>query len=56
MRKALYILFVPLLIIDWFLSLGANIAEMIANSVKDITLALQSYINGQKPDQPKPGK
>jgi hypothetical protein len=53
MRKALYLFLVPLLILEWAVVLAANIAEITANSVKDITLALQSYINAEKPDKPK---
>jgi len=56
MKKLLYIFLVPLLFIEWFVVLVANIAEIVANSVKDITLALNRYINApEKPYQPKLG-
>lgn len=44
-RKLLYIVYIPLLIIDWIVTLLANIIELICNSIKEVALHLETYIN-----------
>ncbi|MBL7738504.1 MAG: hypothetical protein JNK14_04745 [Chitinophagaceae bacterium] len=45
MKKLLYILYIPLLIIEWFLDMWVKIWQVLHNSVKELTLALENYIN-----------
>jgi hypothetical protein len=47
-NKLLYLLTVPLYVVDWFLVLGGNVLEIVSNSVKDIILVLNSHINAPK--------
>jgi hypothetical protein len=44
-RLFLYIIYIPLLLIDWTATLLTNITELTANSIKELTLNLESYIN-----------
>lgn len=45
MKKLLYAVYIPLLVAEWFLDMFTKIWQIIHNSVKDITLALEIYIN-----------
>lgn len=46
-RKWLYILLAPLLLIHWAAVLFFNVWEIITDSIKEITLALENYIDAQ---------
>jgi hypothetical protein len=50
MRKTLYIIYVPLLLVEWAVDLGHKVVEIFHKSIEDITLALQKYIH--EPDKP----
>lgn len=53
MRKALYIILVPLLTIEWLAVMIFNLWEVVTNSIKEITLSLEKYINATaKPVKP----
>jgi hypothetical protein len=55
-RRFLRPLHVLLLFIEWVAVMVTNVAETVTNSIKDLTLALESYINADpKPDKPEPG-
>jgi len=45
MKKLLYILLIPLLLIEWTIDIGAQIVKIIHNSIEVLTLSLQTYIN-----------
>lgn len=45
MKKTLYLLYIPMLIIEWFLDMLVKIWQVLHNSVKELTLALENYIN-----------
>lgn len=45
MKKTLYPVYVILLIIEWFLDMWVKIWQVLHNSVKELTLALENYIN-----------
>ncbi len=54
MYKLLYILYIPLLLIEWLVDLFSKIWTSVHDSVKDITLALEKLINEpviQKPTE-----
>lgn len=54
MKKLLYIFYLPLLLTEWFADLIHKICVAVHESIKDITLALENYINeptGTKPDK-----
>lgn len=57
MRKALYIILVPMLAIEWLSVMIFNLWEVVTNSIKEITLSLEKYIMqpnaSAKPSQPK---
>lgn len=44
-RKLLYVFHIPLLLIDWIVTLLSNIMEIVTNSIKELTLGLESFIN-----------
>lgn len=52
MRKTLYIVYVPLLILEWFIDLIGAIWKVFHNSIETLTLATEKYIN--EPDREKP--
>lgn len=54
-RKLLYIIYIPLLILDWIVTLLANIMELICNSIKELALHLETYINNANkfPSEPE---
>lgn len=52
MRKALYIIFVPFLVLEWFVDMIVSLISVIHTSIKDLTLAIQKYIH--EPDITKP--
>jgi hypothetical protein len=55
-RRFLRPVHVLLLFIEWAAVMVTNVAETVTNSIKDLTLALESYINADpKPDKPEPG-
>lgn len=45
MKKLLYIFYLPLLLIEWIIDLFHKIFTAVHESIKDITLALEKYIN-----------
>jgi hypothetical protein len=45
MKKLLYILYVPLLLIEWMLDAIVKIFEIIRNSFETLTLAVKSNID-----------
>lgn len=47
-RKLLYIFLIPLLFIDWVVTIAANIAELICNSIKTLALSLETFINNDR--------
>lgn len=54
MKKLFYIFYLPLLLVEWAVDLFHKIWTAFHESVKDITLALENYINeptGKKPDK-----
>ncbi len=53
MRKLLYIIFVPLLLTEWFLDMIVKIFSVIHKSVEDMTLATHKFIINE-PDSKKP--
>lgn len=56
MRKVLYIILVPLLAIEWLCVMIFNLWEVVTNSIKEITLSLEKYINSNAAAKPvKPG-
>jgi hypothetical protein len=54
MKKLLYIVIAPLFAIDWLLVTVANILEVVHNSIKEIILVAEKYINASEPTLPKP--
>jgi len=52
-KKILYIIYIPLLLLEWFVDLIHKMVAAIHESVKDITLSIEKYIN--EPIKPKPG-
>lgn len=47
-RKLLYIFYIPLLLIDWIVTLLSNIMEIVCNSIKTLALSLETYINNDR--------
>lgn len=45
MKKLLYIIYVPLLLLEWVIDLIGKIWLILHNSVKDLTLATENIIN-----------
>lgn len=45
MRKTLYIFYIPLLLIEWFVDLIGRMWSAFHESIKEITLSLEKYIN-----------
>ncbi len=54
MRKALYTFIVPLLILEWTLDTFTKIWVVFHNSVKELTLALQHYVDESNSKPPDP--
>lgn len=54
-RKLLYAFYIPLLLIDWTSTLLSNLLEIITNSIKELTLGLELFINNadSKPSEPE---
>lgn len=52
MRKLLYIVYIPLLIIEWTADMIGKIWEVFHNSIKTLALATENIIN--EPDRPTP--
>jgi hypothetical protein len=52
MKKVLYIVYVPLLLIEWVVDLIGKMWDVFHKSIITITLAIETYIN--EPDRPKP--
>ena len=56
-RKWLYIFLLPLLVIEWVLTLSVNTIEVSANAFRDAALSLKQYINAEaKPADTKQPK
>ena len=51
MKKILYIVYVPLLLIEWLVDLIGNIWKTFHESIKSITLATENLLN--EPVKPK---
>lgn len=51
-RKLLYVFYIPLLLTEWAVDLIAKIWNAIHNSVKELTLVVESTIN--EPTKSKP--
>lgn len=47
MKKLLYIFYVPLLILEWFLTLISNTFELFSKAVEEICINLNKEINGE---------
>ncbi len=47
MRKFLYIFYIPLILIEWAVTVIFNLVEVIANAIRDLTLSLKQYINAE---------
>ncbi len=55
MRKLLYIFLLPLLVIDWVVTLLFNVMEVIANAVREIASSLKTFIHAEvKPAKQQP--
>jgi len=54
MKKLLYIVYIPLLLLEWAADLVAQIWGVIHKSIEILTLAVEKYIN--EPIKPPPGK
>jgi hypothetical protein len=52
MRKTLYIIYIPLLLIEWTVDLIGKIWNVLHNSVKTLALATENIIN--EPDRATP--
>ena len=51
MRKLLYTIYVPLLVIEWLVDLIGNIWKALHDAIKDITLSVETIIH--EPISPK---
>lgn len=51
MKKLLYVFYVPLLIAEWFVDLICKIVNIAHDSLKTLTLALESYIHESTPKE-----
>lgn len=54
MRKILYIFLVPLYLCEWVIDLLHKFCVSFHESVKELTLSIEKYIN--EPTKPKPSK
>lgn len=55
-KKALYIFYIPLLLLEWFADMLVNLAKVVHNSIETLTLVLQNKINepfSEEPDTEK---
>lgn len=45
MKKALYIFYIPLLLVEWFIDMVGQMWAVLHESIKTITLVIQNEIN-----------
>lgn len=53
MKKVLYILYIPMLLIEWLVDMIGQLWGVFHKSIETLTLAIEKYIH--EPDKPEPG-
>lgn len=46
-RLVLYIFYIPLLLLEWSVTLVFNVVEQIANAITELTLSLKRFIHAE---------
>ena len=52
MKKLLYIIYIPLLLIEWAADMLAQLVKVVHNSIETLTLVLQNKINEPFSEEP----
>lgn len=61
MKKALYIIYIPLLLLEWIADMLVSIVKVVHNSIETLTLSVQTLIHEPSAEEPttqtdKPGQ